>query len=266
LIDIDLYHEPQHWVAPGEEITYSFTYHNRSAAALEDAEIVNIVPAHVELLPQSIQASASGLYTYTGTEAGSTIRWQLGEVPPGGAGVVSYRAYRPLPTPPAIPRVLAIGIVGPASAAPDTVISYSVVITNNTAFPLTSLTVAAALPAGATYLSGGDGLSEARRVVWAVDELAGDTRLELPFAVSARQTLVLYDYYAISDEGPTAKGQRVLVTQIGATAPPPPGDGTLITNTGALLTWQSNGQTFSDRSNQAFNPNHGLLLPLVSQH
>jgi uncharacterized repeat protein (TIGR01451 family) len=265
LVDIDLYHEPQRWVAPGEEIAYSFAYHNRSATPLQGAEIVNLVPAQVELLPESIQASASGLYTYTGTHGGATIRWQLGDVPPGGAGVVSYRVRRPLPTPPAIPRVLAIGVAGPTSAAPGAAIRYSVVITNNTAFPLTGLTVAAALPTGATYLSGGNGISGENRIVWTVDELAGDTVMELPFEVSARQTLVLYDYYAISDEGPTAKGQRLLVTQIGATDPPPPGDGTLIVNTGALLTWQNNGQTLSDQSNQAFNPNHALLLPLVNQ-
>lgn len=265
LVDIDLYHEPQRWVSPGEEIIYSFSYHNRSTTSLEAAEIVNVVPLHVELLPQSIQASASGIYTYTGTNAGATIRWQLGEVPPGGAGVVSYRVRRPLPTPPAIPRVLAIGVVGPTSAAPDTAITYSVVITNNTAFPLTGLTVAAALPAGAAYLSGGNGLSAGGQIVWTVDELAGDLRMELPFEVSARQTLVLYDYYATSDEGPTANGQHVLVTRIGDTDPLPPGDGTLIANAGALLTWQHDGQTFNDRSNQAFNPNHSLLLPLVNQ-
>lgn len=265
LVDVRLQHEPQRWIAPGAEITYSVIYHNRGATTLESAEIVNQVPAHVELLPASIQVSASGSYTYTGTHAGSTIRWELGDVPPDGAGVVSYRVRRPLPPPPAIPRVLSIDVAGPTSATPDMPITYSVLITNNTAFPITGLTVVAALPAGATYLAGGDGLSEEGRLVWAVDELAGDARIERQFEVSADRTLVVYNYYAISDEGPTVSGQRVLVTQIGATDPLPPGDGMLIANTGAVLMWQSNGQPLSHKSNHAYNPAHNLLLPLVSQ-
>lgn len=265
LVDIRLQHEPQRWIAPGEEITYSILYHNRGTTTLENVEIVNLVPSHVELLPASIQVSTSENYTYTGTQAGSTIRWQVGDLPADGAGIVSYRVRRPLPTPPAIPRVLAIDVAGPTSAAPDSAISYSVLITNNTAFPITGLSIVATLPAGATYLAGGDGVSEGGRLVWNVDELAGDSRIERQFEVSARQTLVLYDYYAISDEGPTVTGRRVLVTQVGDTDPPPPGDGTLIANTGAILTWQSNGQSLSHQSNHAYNPAHNLLLPLVSE-
>jgi uncharacterized repeat protein (TIGR01451 family) len=263
LVHVTLLNSPQRWVAPGEEIEYTIRYHNRSADQLTDVEIVNVVPQQVELLPDSIQGGLS--HVHSGTQPGSTIRWTLGTVDPDGAGEVRYRVRRPLPMPPAIPRILNIDVTGPATAAAGALLNYSVIITNNTAFPVTNLTAVVTLPTGGEYRSGGDEPPQDGVLSWFIEELPGEGTLEREFTVAADHSLVLYDYYITSDEGPTAKGQHVLVTMIGETDPPPPGDGVMIANVGATTTWQVNGQGVNLQSNPVFNPNYGLRLPLISR-
>lgn len=265
LVDVTLHNEPQRWIGPGEEVEYTVTYANGSAIDLADVEIVNLVPPHVELIPESIQVSTPGSYTYTATAPGSAIRWSIGSLAADGAGQVSFRVRRPTPAPPAIPRVLAIDVTGPARSTAGAPITYSIVLTNNTAFPLTNLAIVAGLPLGAAYLSGGDTGPENDKLAWIVPALEGDETIQRQFVVTANHSLVLYDYYVASDEGPTAKGQRVLTTQVGDTDPPPPGDGVLIANTGATLTWQSGGQSFNSASNPVYNPTYGIYLPLVGR-
>jgi uncharacterized repeat protein (TIGR01451 family) len=265
LVDIVLQNQPQQWIAPGEEVTYTITYRNRGTAILDDVAIANVVPDSVELLPDTIQASGSGIYTFTGTTAGATIRWSVGAVPPDGSGQVRFRVRRPLPTPPAIPRVIAVDVSGPSTAIAGAPINYTVWLTNNTAFPVTGLTLAVTLPAGANYLSGGSAAPEQSQLAWTIPELLGDETVTRKFAVSAAQSLVLYQYYAVSDEGPTVRGHHVLVTTIEGTDPLPPGDGTLITNSGASLLWQVENQPMASHSNSVHNPAYQLHLPLVAR-
>lgn len=262
--EVTLQNAPQRWIAPGEEIEYTLHYHNRSTNDFIAVEIVNSVPANVELLPASIDNGDAANSTYTGTQPGATIKWSFASIPPDGAGEVSFRVRRPTPTPPVVPRVLAIGVSGPSVAGAGADIAYTVQITNNTAFAVTNLMVVAALPAGATHIAGGDSVSESGQIGWLAPELAGDSSAEFEFVVHAERSLVFYDYYVSSDEGPTAKGQQVIFTQIDDTAPLSPGDGVWIENRGALATWQVNGQSASTASNAVFNPSYGLHLPLVS--
>ncbi len=265
LVDVTLHNEPQRWIGPGEEVEYTVTYVNGSTSNLANVEIVNLVPPHVELIPESIQVSTSGSYTYTETTPGSAIRWSIGDLAAQGAGQVSFRVRRPTPAPPSIPRVLAIGVTGPTTSTAGAPITYSVVLTNNTAFSITNLSIVAGMPLGATYLSGGDTEPENDRLAWLVPELEGDETIEKQFVVTAEHSLVLYDYYAASDEGPTAKGRRVLMTRVGDTDPPPPGDGVLIANAGATLTWQLGGQSYNSASNPVYNPTYDIHLPLVGR-
>ncbi|HMN29740.1 MAG TPA: hypothetical protein PKE45_16435, partial [Caldilineaceae bacterium] len=264
MVDVNLQNQPQHWIAPGEEITYTITYRNRGPTVLTDVAVTNDVPPGVQLLPDTIQASAASTYTFTGTSPGSTIRWSVGTVPADGSGEVGFRVRRPLPTPPAIPRVIAIDVSGPTTAIAGAPINYTVWLTNNTAFPITGLTLAVTLPAGATYLSGSD-TAQQGQLTWTLPELLGDQTVTRQFALTAEQSLVLYRYYAVSDEGPTVKGQHVLVTTIAGTDPLPPGDGMLITNSGANFLWQGANQSITSHSNAVHNPAYQLHLPLVKQ-
>jgi hypothetical protein len=122
------------------------------------------------------------------------------------------------------------------------------------------------VPAGATYLGGADEASpDSDIVAWRLTTLQGDEVSRRQFVVKAERSLVLYNFYATSDEGPTAKGQRVVFTQIGTTAPLPPGDGVMITNNGATMSWNNNGRLVSSQSNPVFNPSYNLYLPFVRQ-
>jgi uncharacterized repeat protein (TIGR01451 family) len=265
-VDLMLQNSPAQWVAPGEEIEYTITYHNRSSQDLADFEITSLVPASVELIPESIQVSDKGFnYTYTDITPGSTIRWTIATLGSDSTGQVRYRVRRPLPTPPAIPRILEVGLEGPPVGTAGAPLTYSLVISNNTAFPVANLTAVIKLPEGVTYLSGSENTPEDGALSWSIAELPGDTALTRQFTLTSPQSLVLYDYYATSDEGPTAKGQHLLLTTIGATPPLPPADGIVIANNGATVRWQANGLASSTRSNATFNPGYGLHLPLITR-
>lgn len=266
VIDLQLQNVPQRWVAPGEEIEYVITYRNRANIPFFNLDLMNVVPTGVELLPESIDLEGAGSYTYTVSGDTTVVHWMLASLPAEGTGQVRYRALRPLPTPPVLPRLLAVDAVGPATASAGEPITYTLTITNNTAFPVNDIVMVASVPAGATYLGGADESSpDSDIVAWRLPTLQGDEVSTRQFVVKAERSLVLYNFYATSDEGPTAKGQRVVFTQIGATAPLPPGDGVMIANHGATLSWDNNGRLVSSQSNSVFNPSYHLHLPFVRQ-
>jgi uncharacterized repeat protein (TIGR01451 family) len=264
-VDISLRNSPARWVAPGEEIEYTITYHNRSTKDLTNFEITNLIPAAVELIPESIQVSTGVNYTFTGITPGNTIRWTIATLPSGSGGEVRYRVHRPLPTPPAIPRILEINLVGPTTGTAGAPLTYSVVISNNTAFPVANLTAVVKLPEGVTYLSGSESPPADGTLSWSINELPGEAAVARQFTLTSEQSLVIYDYYATSDEGPTAKGQHVLLTMIDETPPLPPADGIVVANNGAIVTWQVDGHFLSSQSNATFNPSFGLHLPMITQ-
>src|SRR5690606_25412924 len=110
-----------------------------------------------------------------------------------GTGQVRYRALRPLPTPPVLPRLLAVDAVGPATASAGEPITYTLTITNNTAFPVNDIVMVASVPAGATYLGGADESSpDSDIVAWRLPTLQGDEVSTRQFVVKAERSLVLY--------------------------------------------------------------------------
>jgi len=230
-----------------------------------NVQIESRVPNAVELLPESLAVNSSGNYTYTGVAPGSTIRWNLGALLAGAQGSVRYQVRRPPLKPPTIPRVLEIGLTGPATAEAATPITYRLTITNNTAFSLTNLLLVDTLPTGATYVSGGDGPPVDNRIQWTVPLLDGDSVLIHELTVTAAQTIVNSDFYISSDEGPTAKGRDVVVTVINGTAPPPSGDGVTISNTGVAASWQMSGTGRTTQANGAFNPAYPTYLPAIKR-
>lgn len=262
-VNLRLQNHPQRWVAPGETITYTITYSNESAQAMNGVEIVSTVPPNVELIPGSLSAPPGVTFTYTGVQPGATIRWSVGDLAADATGQVSYQVYRPLPTPPVVPRALSISKSGPTSAVAGAPITYTIMVTNNTAFSITNLLVADTVPEGATLLGNSQSVGAENSVQWNIPSLPGDSVLVRHFTVTAAQTIVNSDYFVSSDEGPSAKGQTVIVTWINNTDPPPSGDGVAILQTGAVVTWRAGSETRSHRSNSAYNPTFELYMPLV---
>lgn len=278
-VSIHLQNEPKHWIAPGEEITYTISYHNDGALTVSDVQVVNTIPDHTELIPESVAAGA----TVSSPDAGSSLSWRFDQLEAGERGDVSYRVRRITPTPvSSIPSALSIGIDGPARANPGDPIQYSLTITNEVPIPLTNLVISNTLPFGASYVEGSGGTVYGRDVIWFVPEIAPDnpgpprvpSTVTVQYAVTANQTLVNAEYRVQSfsspggSPGPTGIGRDFVITQIGDTPPAGPGDGVFIWNDDAALTWRHEGVNGSSVANPVRNPSiadNDMYLPIITR-
>ncbi len=260
-LTLQLRSEPQHWIAPGEEVTYIISYANEGSAPIEDVVITNRIPDQVELVANSIQTT-QGVSLTTGTQAGALITWQLGTVEGRAAGQVSYRARRPLPAPQTVPPALEIVLQAPATADPGSQVTYTLRVSNNSPAPLTNLVITNRLPSGGTYISGGDETPVNNIVRWSVPSLAADSSQTVNLVVAAQQSLVNYDYQVTSKEGATHRGRTTVITLVNGEAPVT-GDGVILLNAGARASWQSQGQSATTESRSVYNPGSNLYLPLI---
>ncbi|MCB0183237.1 MAG: DUF11 domain-containing protein, partial [Caldilineaceae bacterium] len=250
---------PNSWIAPGQAITYTIRYRNGSVQAVNNVEISNPIPGGVELVADRIHNDV-GTYTVVGTQNGAIINWQIGTLAAKGEGNVSYTVQRPLSPTPVIPLALDITIDAPETAARGEAISYHFTVTNRAPIPLTDLVITNALPAGARYLSGGDGEPVNGIVRWSIAQLAAESVAELSYQVRAQSSLVNYDFQVTSKEGAGTRGRTVAVTIIDGQQPRV-GDGFIVVNKGATILWDVVGQGLT--SNATYNPSFELYLPAV---
>jgi uncharacterized repeat protein (TIGR01451 family) len=222
-----------------------------------------VIPEGVELVPDSVQISPGGSVEVKGTTPGSEIVWTMGDLAAGASGKVAYRVRRTVAPTPVVPRPLAIGISGPSSVEPNQPIEYTIVLTNSTFLTFTNLVIVDTLPAGARYLSGADNAPVDNKVSWTIPVLLGEETVQRTLVVEANHSLVNYNYFVSSDEGPTAKGRTVVVTSINNMAPPAPGDGVWISKAGATASWDINSQRQSITSNGVYNPSTRTFLPAI---
>jgi len=259
---LQLRSDPQHWIAPGEEVTYLIDYENASTVSLSDVVITNRIPNQVELVAHSIQTT-QGVSSTTGTQPGALISWQLGTLEGRATGQVAYRVRRPVPPTPVVPPALAIDLQAPATASQGSQVTYTLRVTNNSPTTLTSLVITNTLPTGATYVSGGDGAPVNKIVRWSVPTLLADSSLTLPLVVTAQESLVNSDYRVTAKEGPFSNGRTTVATLVDG-QPPRTGDGVILVNDGARITWTNQGQTATADSSVVYNPaSNKLYLPLV---
>jgi uncharacterized repeat protein (TIGR01451 family) len=148
---------------------------------------------------------------------------------------------------------------------PGALITYTIVVTNNTPFSLTNLAIVDTIPEGATFVSAQGNARVGDQVTWEMPSLLGDMVIVRRFAVRSERTLVNSNYYVTSDEGPTAKGRQVVVTNVNGTDPPSSGDGVAIFNSGATMTWEAESQIRTSRSNAVSNPSFSTFLPVVAR-
>ena len=252
---------PRHWVAPGDEVAYTITYQNQAPTQLTNVLITNRIPNAVELVEGSVRAT-QGNFSTTGNKAGDIISWQVGAVGAGSSGEVSYRARRPLPPTPAVPPALTIDIEAPVAVSKGSQVIYRFTVINNAPTALSNLVVTNTLPDGAAYVSGSDSAPVKNIARWSIPTLAADSNVTVELVVRAGQSLVNYDYRVTSQEGPTARGRTTAVTLVDG-LPPLYGDGVVIVNNGASISWNSAGGSAAIVSRAVSNPAFNAYLPLV---
>jgi len=260
--NIRLENRPQQWVAPGEEIEYTITYQNNGVTSASDVKIKAVIPANAELVPNSIEARAGVTYTVTGAEPGAVIGWTLDSSANRENGTLVYRVRR-LSSTSGIQRALSITIQGPANATAGAPIVYQISVTNNVPISLTNLTIHNALPAGATYVSGGDGPPVNNIVKWTVANLRPDEVVTKAWTVTATRSLINSNYWATTTEGASTKGNALVFTIVDDQPLPATGDGVAIINSKAEISWQANGANYQAESNPTFNPLLPNYLPMI---
>ncbi|MCB0211411.1 MAG: DUF11 domain-containing protein [Anaerolineae bacterium] len=108
--------------------------------------------------------------------------------------------------------LLAIRKQGPATAAPDELITYTLTVTNSGSISATNLILTDTLPAGASYVSGGTKIGNVIR--WSLLQLEPDETAARSFRVTATQTITNNDYGVTSDGGYQAIGLEPVTTII----------------------------------------------------
>ncbi|MDQ3247601.1 MAG: DUF11 domain-containing protein, partial [Chloroflexota bacterium] len=260
---LTLENSPKSWVAPGQEISYILRYTNNGVNNATDVTIASTIPADTELIPESIQVGAGGTYMISNTNNEVTILWTVGTVANNAGGSVAYRVRRVLPPKSPVPRALAIAGDGPDSVNAGAPIVYRITVTNNVPITLTDLMIFDALPAGAIYVSGGDGPPIDNVVKWSVPALAPDTTITREVTVTAVGSLINSNYGVITSEGANVQGRELVITTVAGRPLPPTGDGSTIVNPKAVLGWRTNGISQQTESNPVFNPTLPVYLPMV---
>ena len=276
-ISASISNEPSHWVAAGEEITYTINYNNDGLLAVSDASISSMIPENTELVTSTV--GTPPFPTFTASSSGSTLSWDIGTLAPSAGGSATYTVRRlPVPEPP--DRVIDLEISGPTSAAIDEEITYTLSIENK-GTELKNATVTVPLPAGSTYIghsSNGEFNMDENKIVWTIETLEGLQTVDVTFTVSAKQTIIIKNYEASAEDHriqpiivTDSTETKILITDINGTPPTEPGDDIIITNSGTMFSWIYNGQAGNIPLDSVVNPttvqsvdlNNYLFLPLV---
>ncbi len=262
-IALQLQNSPRQWVAPGEAITYTILYQNQGVKDAKEVIITGVIPADTELVPDSVTAGTGITFVINGTKAGDTVVWRVAQLDPAAKGAVSYRVRRLLAPNSGTQRALGIVSDGPKTASAGAPINYQITVTNFVPITLTHVAIFDILPEGANYVSGADHPPTNNIAQWMVPTLAPDQVITLNLTVIAAQSLINSNYWVTTEEGASAKGAAIVITQIDNTPLPAKGDGVTIVNDQAKITWQTNGQANQRVSNGVVNPAFPVFLPVV---
>lgn len=83
---------PPGTVNAGDTLTYTLTYSNPSAFPLDGVQVCDTIPADVKFDKDAVANPALGAITWTGDSPGDTICWDIGYVPAGAAGTLTFSA------------------------------------------------------------------------------------------------------------------------------------------------------------------------------
>ncbi|MEW5956352.1 MAG: PKD domain-containing protein [Chloroflexota bacterium] len=108
--------------------------------------------------------------------------------------------------------VLTITKTGPPTAIPGEPITYTLTVTNSGAATATQVVITDAIPAGASYISGG--LRTGEVVSWTVPSLASGDAVTQTFVVTATGSITNSDYAVSANGGGSADGQSPVETRL----------------------------------------------------
>ena len=78
---------------PGDQLTYRITYRNMGNIPVTSVSVIDSLLPRLEYVKGSAQGPKGAVFTASENEAGSTeLRWDIGVVPPGETGSVSFQA------------------------------------------------------------------------------------------------------------------------------------------------------------------------------
>lgn len=252
-----LSNSPTHWIAPGEEITYKIEYGNDGTTTVENAAVSSAIPFNTELVTGTI--STPPIASVMASASGSIISWNVGTLAAGGTGIVEYTVRR-LPLPPSTASLLDLKIDGPSTAAASTPITYTLTLQFPGSTTIEDVIVDIPLPEGSLYIdSNQNGTFDGSKIEWVIGDLAERTTRVLEFVVSAPQSIIIKDYYAVGrvpNSGAMTNSieNEILVTDINSTPPAGIGDNIIISNNTATLSWLYNGQSGNVQINSVKNP------------
>lgn len=276
--------EPSHWVAVGEEITYTITYGNDGSLPVSDANVNSTIPDNTELVTGTV--SDPPLSSVSASSAGGVISWSVGTLNPNTSGSMTYTVRRIAPPPPEFlpPVAIDLEILGPSTAVANAPITYTMIITNEATL-VQNAKASIRLPVGSNYIGhSGEAVLNGDTLEWTFDTFPGLTTKQVDFVVFAPQTILLKDYKVqgevpglpLPDNITRSSEDRVLVTKIGDTPPPDAGDKTVIVNNNATISWVHNNRSDNILLNSVQNPSpapivtpipriNSLFLPLINQ-
>lgn len=109
---------------------------------------------------------------------------------------------------------LSISKSAPVTAMPDDLITYTLAVTNSGDLTAANLVITDAIPAGATYVSGG--MKVGNIVSWTLPSLAANGGVtHTSFVVTATQMITNSDYGVQADGGYRGQGNEAVVTVVG---------------------------------------------------
>jgi uncharacterized repeat protein (TIGR01451 family) len=216
-------------VTAGDLITYTLTVSNANSAIAGNLLITDALPAGASYISggslvgavvswtvPSLAGNQSLTRTFSVT-ANETITNSLYRVSQefylGGTGLYSATGQASVvtvvlePTP-----VLTITKHGPVTATAGSLITYTLTVTNHGTLAASNLLITDALPAGATYISGGSLVGNV--VSWTIPSLAINKSLTRTFSVTASQTITNSRYRVSANGSISATGQAKVITTI----------------------------------------------------
>ncbi len=203
----------------GDPIVYTLTMTNTGNAAATNLTIRNWVPTGATYVSggsynsgvvswniANLPAGNSTSVQYTVTASQSLMNTRFGvtsdQVNANGSGAVNSVYIVP---------VLSISKAGPGLANPGDFITYTLTVNNDGNGIAHNLIISDTVPAGASYISGGNYNSGI--VTWNAAQLAVQGQLQVQFVVTATQTIINDTYSVLSDET-SATGTNSITTTI----------------------------------------------------
>jgi uncharacterized repeat protein (TIGR01451 family) len=112
--------------------------------------------------------------------------------------------------------ILTITKDGPSTAPAGSLITYTLTVTNGGLAPATNLVITDAIPAGATYITGGTQVGNV--VSWTTSLPGNGAVTQTTFVVTASQTITNADYRVGAEGAVPAVGQKVVTTDVGGSS------------------------------------------------